>query len=155
LITEDNIKLFLPVVCKWAEAHEKLILASGTPLNEDQQIDAFLAGVKDPTKIKLLRTDQVPFPENPEIKEALIKTGFLNYQTIGLTLRHGIFIKEEHLNNRRLLVHEFAHVMQYERSGSLKNFLSQYLNEYLLYGYPFGPLETEAREIEKRICEEQ
>jgi hypothetical protein len=43
------------------------------------------------------------------------KLGVVSGQTIGMALRYGIFIRQEHWGDRRLLVHELAHVVQYER----------------------------------------
>jgi hypothetical protein len=42
--------------------------------------------------------------------------------------------------------------MQYERMESIQAFLEQYLQECLTLGYPFGPLEREAKKIEEQIC---
>ena len=69
-------------------------------------------------------------------------------QTIGMTLRYGIFIREEHWGDRRLLAHELAHVAQYERLGGFRGFLKQYLEECINSGYPLGDLELEAKQAE-------
>ena len=74
--------------------------------------------------------------------------GVVSGQTIGMTLRYGIYIRDDNLGNRRLLIHELAHVAQYERLGGFHAFLKQYLHECIDPGYPFGLLEQEAKEAE-------
>jgi hypothetical protein len=48
--------------------------------------------------------------------------------------------------DRRLVAHELAHTMQYERLGSVRAFLRQYLVECLTTGYAGAALELEAIE---------
>jgi hypothetical protein len=46
--------------------------------------------------------------------------------------------------DRRLVVHELVHVMQYERFGGIETFLKEYVQEVVFDpGYPHGPLEEE------------
>lgn len=52
---------------------------------------------------------------------------------------------------RRLLIHELAHVVQYERLGGFHAFLGAYLQECINPGYPLGPLEQEAKAAESRF----
>ncbi|MCD6068184.1 MAG: hypothetical protein K0S33_3010 [Bacteroidetes bacterium] len=153
LMTKADISILLPLASQWVEEQESIILAKGIELNADQQIDAYLAGVKDPLKIRLLKTDQIPLPEVPALRTKLRDIGLLGDNVSGLCLRHGIYIKAEFWNNRRILVHELAHTMQYERLGGIDVFLERYILECLSHGYPFGALEIEARKIEKMICE--
>ena len=54
-------------------------------------------------------------------------------------------------NDRRLVAHELAHTMQYERAGSREAFLANYLEECLTVGYPQALLEQEAVAIETKI----
>ncbi len=72
--------------------------------------------------------------------------------TIGLTLRYSIFIRDDHWGQRRLVVHELAHTMQYERLGSIEAFLKQYLHECITIGYPAAPMVQEAKRIEREMC---
>ena len=76
------------------------------------------------------------------------KLGVVSGQTIGMALRYGILIREEHWGDRRLLIHELAHVAQYERLGGFREFLKQYLEECINLGYPLGDLELEAKQAE-------
>jgi len=52
-----------------------------------------------------------------------------------------------------LLVHELAHVAQYERFGGFRPFLEQYLHECITIGYPAAPLEQEAKRVENELCD--
>lgn len=148
----DHIQRLIPSICQWAEEQEQLILSDGEPLTADQQIDAYLAGVKTPHTIRVQYVEQIPFPKESELLSILNTSSLLTPATVGLCLRKGIYIKSSYQNNRRVLVHELAHTMQYERLGSIQYFLEQYIREYILYGYPYGSLELEATELERKIC---
>lgn len=73
--------------------------------------------------------------------------------TIGITLRYGILIRREWAGDRRLLVHELAHVAQYERLGGIAPFLLQYFRECIRDGYLSSELEQEAALVARRICD--
>lgn len=62
--TKKEIETLIQLVYDWAKTHEELILKEGLELTADQQIDAFLAGVKDPKKVRILNTNLIPFPED-------------------------------------------------------------------------------------------
>jgi hypothetical protein len=53
-----------------------------------------------------------------------------------------------------LIVHELAHVAQYERLGGILPFLRKYLFECLTVGYAAAPLELEATAVTVRVCAE-
>ena len=65
---------------------------------------------------------------------------------------NGIFIRDDHWDSRRLVVHQLAHTMQYERLGSIESFLRQYLHECITTGYLAAPMEQEAKRIERETC---
>lgn len=152
MITLQQFTILLPLACEWAKEQEKLILKNGVELNADQQIDAYLVGIKDPTKVRLLKVSRIPIPQVPELKKAVEFTGLLSPNTLGVTFRYGIYIRADFWDQRRLVVHELSHTMQYERMGGFEPFLEQYLRECITLGYPFGPLEQEAKRIESKIC---
>lgn len=152
MITKEQFNKLLPLACDWATEQEKFILEKGIPLNDDQQIDAFLLSVKEIKKVRLLKVDKIPTPSIPELKAAVEYTGLLAESTIGVTFRYGIYIRSDCWNQRRLVVHELTHTMQYERLGGIAPFLAQYLDECFSVGYPNGALEQEAWRLEKEIC---
>lgn len=153
MIAPDQFKILLPLACEWAQEQEKRILSSGVELDTDQQIDAFLIGIKAPEKVRLLEVDNIPTPSHPALKAAAKLSGLLSAATAGVTFRYGIYIRSDCRNQRRLVVHELVHTMQYERMGGIRPFLEQYLQECLTFGYPYGPLEQEARTIEMKFCD--
>lgn len=152
MITLEEFKILLPLAYEWAKEQEKRIIKNGVKLNDDQQIDAYLIGIKDPRKIRLLKVNSIPMPDIPQLKKAVEFTRLLSPNTIGVTFRYGICIRADFWDQRRLVAHELSHVMQYERMGGFEPFIEQYLHECITVGYPFGPLEQEAKRIENEIC---
>ena len=150
-MTRIVVTAFLPVACVWAARHESTILRRGVALSAAQTEKARQIGVVHPDKVRLLAVDVIP-PTNRLLRTVGAKLGFVSSQTIGMTLRYGIFIQTDHWGDRRLLVHELAHVAQYERFGGFRRFLFQYLQECINPGYPLGDLELEAKRAEESSC---
>ena len=150
-MTRIVVTAFLPVACVWAARHESTILRRGVALSVAQADMARQIGVIHPDKVRLLAVDVMP-PTNRLLRTIVAKLGFVASQTIGMTLRYGIFIQADHWGDRRLLVHELAHVAQYERFGGFRKFLFQYLQECINPGYPLGDLELEAKRAEESSC---
>jgi hypothetical protein len=134
----------LPLACSWAEEQERVILRDGVPLSAGQTADARKVGVAQPERVRLLKVASIPMPDHPDLRGAAEATGLISPQTIGLTLRYGIFIRSDCWNDRRLVAHELVHVAQYERLGGIQPFLRQYLHECLTVGYDAAPMEQEA-----------
>ena len=150
ILTTEEFEKLLPLACAWAEEQERVILESGEALTQEQIADATRIGVQHPDRVRLLRVAKIPTPTHPQLAEASQATNLISPNTIGLTVRYGIFIHEDYWANRNLLVHELAHTMQYERlGGSIEAFLRQYLFECITFGYPEAPLEQEALRIER------
>lgn len=96
--------------------------------------------------------EEIPLPRHPELRMAAEMTGLISPMTIGLTLRYGIFIRADCWGERRLVVHELVHTLQYERLGGFMPFLQQYLHECITIGYPAAPMEEEAKRVEREMC---
>ncbi|HLH53549.1 MAG TPA: hypothetical protein VKY92_08030 [Verrucomicrobiae bacterium] len=141
------VRLILPFACAWVRYQESTILKRGVPLSPGQIQLATRLGILYPERIRLRVVSKVP-PLNWLLRFAGEKLGVVSGQTIGMTLRYGIFVREEHWGDRRLLTHELAHVAQYERLGGIRGFLKQYLEESINPGYPLGDLELEAKAAE-------
>ena len=150
-MTRIVVTAFLPVACVWAARHESTILRRGVALSAAQVDKARQIGVSHPEKVRLLAVDTIP-PTNHLLRTIGAKLGFVSSQTIGMTLRYGIFIQADHWGDRRLLVHELAHVAQYEHFGGFRRFLFRYLQECINPGYPLGDLELEAKKAEESYC---
>jgi hypothetical protein len=146
-MTKLAVIALVPVACAWAAGHEAVILRRGVALSPAQRDDAAKVGVVQPLKVRLLSVDVIP-PTQRLLRAIGTKFGWVSSRTIGMTLRYGIFIQARYWGDRRLLVHELAHVAQYERFGGFRRFLYQYLQECMDPGYPFGSLELEAQRAE-------
>ena len=153
IITPQNFAVLLPLACIWAEEQEAAILELGAPLTDSQLDDANRVGVIMPERVRLLRIEKIPLPQHSGLAAAAKATHLISPDTAGLTLRHGIFIRADHWENRLLVVHELVHTMQYERLGGFQQFLGPYLLECITPpGYPHGPMEQEAVTTAARVC---
>lgn len=74
--------------------------------------------------------------------------GFFSPGMLGLTLHYAVLIADGHVDDERLLRHEFRHVYQYETAGSTVAFLEDYFAQLLDVGYRDAPLEIDARRHE-------
>jgi len=138
------VPLIAPRAGQWVAAHEAAILAAGEFLTANELADARQAGVRQPERIRLQFVGSIPMPDAGVLRGLGKLTGLVSPTTAGITLRYGIYIQQQYRGNRELYVHEFVHVGQYERLGSIEAFLRDYLRECLDPGYPRGPLEQEA-----------
>jgi hypothetical protein len=152
MISKALLTAVLPLAVRWATSKERHILEHGVSLAPAQLEDARRAGVIHAERVRLQAVDRIPWPIHPMLRQAVEATGLLSPDTIGLTLCYGIFIRADHWNARRLVVHELVHTAQYERMGGIRPFLKVYLHECLVSGYPLGSLEQEARRMENEIC---
>ena len=146
------LPLMLPVGCAWIARQERRILAEGVPLSPAQLADARALGVAEPERVRLLCLPRIPLPRNRFVRWIGTRTGTLSTETVGLSARHGIFLRKPYHADRRLLVHELTHTRQYERLGGIRPFLRRYLHECLTVGYHAAPLEREASEAADRLC---
>lgn len=149
MLTKEILTRLLPIIGDWAELEEKSIFENGIPLSDYQIMDAVDAGVRKPDYIRLQKVIKVPIPS--QLEQAIKLTGLINSGTIALTLGHSIYIRSDFWDNRKVLIHEFAHVMQHERIGNVRSFLSQYLTECLDYGFTAAPLEQEAIKVQQEV----
>jgi hypothetical protein len=134
----------LSLAVRWVKRQEQRILREGVPLDEACLSDARLMGVAHPELVRLLKVDRVPLPADRLLRWAARRANLISSDTAGMTMRYGIFVRSDCWEKRPLIAHECVHTAQYERLGSIGEFLSHYLRECLEVGYPFGPLEQEA-----------
>lgn len=142
----------LPLATAWVRRQERRILAEGVPLGPAQLGDARALGVAMPERIRLLCLPQIPLPSGALVRKIGQRTGLLSTEAVGMSMRHGIFLRTPHDTDRRLLAHEMTHTLQYERLGGIRPFLRQYLWECLTVGYHAAPLEREARTAADTLC---
>jgi hypothetical protein len=148
----SQFEMLLPLAVTWATEQEQKVVRDGVPLSEKEVDDARAVGVQSPDRVRLLQVETIPRPSQPQLKAACDAIDFLTPATRGLTLGQGIFIRSDCWRDRLLVVHELAHVAQYERLGGILPFLRKYLFECLTTGYAAAPLELEAIAVAARVC---
>ena len=147
MIIPEEFQRLIPLACRWAEAQERLIIENGRPLAGAELDLARSMGILRAERIRVLIVDEVPSPEQMQLRMAAEQVGLFGIETMGMTLRYGIFIQKSGEEDRRLLAHELGHVRQYERMGGFRAFMERYLFECMIMGYPNTPMEQEADEM--------
>lgn len=153
MINPQEIISLIPKASTWVEKQEAIILANGVPLTEKQKSIASKIGIKNIDKIRLLKLELIPEPEDSILNEASKAIGFISVDTLGIAYRYGIYIRHDFWENESLIVHELTHTLQYERLGGIAEFLNQYIKECIYYGYEKSPLEIEAKTMETKLKE--
>ncbi len=101
----------IPAAVAWAQAQAENIAQTGEALPEALLAVARQVGVLAPERIRILRVDSVPFPEQALLRQAALQTGMIGFGMIGfgmagLPLGYGVFIARRY-ETVRLLSHEF------------------------------------------------
>ncbi len=136
----------LPLASRWAVGQEKRILAEGRELAKWEVESALDIGVEDVDRVRIMIVPEVPTPGAAPL-QFLAKLVGLSMQASGMALGHGIYVEAKNALNPSLIVHELAHVAQYERLGGIREFMREYLVQCLRDGYWDAFLEREAREM--------
>ena len=138
----------------WAKSQETYILQHGVPLTKDQVADARQAGVKNPSRVRVLVVNRIPLPDNGELAEAARRAQIITEASRGVAIGQGIIIRADSWRNRELLLHQLVHVAQCERSGGLEKFANEYLEDRRSgsQNFSLGSLEDEARNRAREIC---
>lgn len=134
----------------WVHWQQAMVLRRGVPLSAVQRELARALGVVAADAVRVASVAVIPMPLPRWARGLAQRTGWISRHIAGMTLGHGIVIREDYSGDIRLLAHELAHVSQYERLGGIASFLRQYLRECVWPGYPHGALECEARAAEAR-----
>jgi hypothetical protein len=151
MLTETELLNLLPLACSWVEEQEAFILKNGTPLSDAILKDSEELGIKLLNRVRILPVETIPLPSNEILRKAILDLGFIGKNTIGISFRYGIFVQVSHYYDKRLIIHELTHTMQYERVGGIYSFLKQYVVECIKFGYPHGMLEQEAIYMTNKI----
>lgn len=138
------LPLAVPVAAAWVASHERKILRLGIPLSATGLADAARMGVTHPGKIRRLQVKSIPVLNSRLMKILSRMIPPLSANTVGLSLRYGIYVREPWSGDRFLIAHECVHTGQYERSGSITSFLTSYFTECVETGYPAAAMEQEA-----------
>lgn len=144
--------IVLPQYIEWAAETEVRGLQVGVALNEQQLLIASEIGIQNPEKVRLVHVDEVPFPRENAVLNAVGEAlGFIgegiinNAQVFGYT----IYVRKGYPLTTPNLAHELVHVLQIERS-SLEQVISQHFADLVAYGYDDSPLEVEAFKANER-----
>ena len=148
----SQFQMLLPLAAACAMEQQEKILRDGVALSAEEIADAHAIGIQSPDRIRLLQVETIRRPTQPQLRAACDAIDFLTPATRALTLGHGIFIRSDWWRDRSLIVHELAHVAQYERFDGILPFLRSYLYECLTVGYSAAPLEQEAIAVAARVC---
>lgn len=146
--TPTDLSRLLPKAIAWAEAQSTKVCAEGVPLDSQHLRLAKAVGVVQPERIRVCTVHRVPAPTSVELRRAAIAVGLIGAATNGLTFGYGIYVVEDCVTNR-VISHECRHVQQYEAAGSIKAFLTSYLEQLLAFGYDNAPFEIDARVHER------
>jgi hypothetical protein len=153
MIDQTSFEQLLPLAYQWTKAQEELVLAHGTALSPQHMADARLAGVRDCERIRILVVDRIPLPEGGELAEAARRAHIITEDTRCVGFGHAIIIRAEAWGDRELLLHNFVHIAQCERSGGLEPWVKQYLvDRQNSASFTVSSLEEEARRIAREIC---
>jgi hypothetical protein len=145
----EALPALLPRAIAWAEAQSRSVLDCGAPLDAAARTLARSVGVANPERIRVRIVEAMPLPDDVELRAAALRAGLLAPGTLGLTLGYAVLVRRGHEKTTRLLSHEFRHVYQYERAGSIVAFLPVYLQEIVARGYADAPSEVDARAHEQ------
>jgi len=138
------LPVLLPKAIAWAQDRAEEIRATGDALTDAELSLARRVGVSEPELIRVSIVSALPLPIDPDLRQAAVATGLLGPGMVGLTLGHGIYICAGY-KSPRLLSHECRHVHQYERAGSIAEYLPIYLQQVAAVGYHNAPFEIDAR----------
>lgn len=138
----------LPRAIEWAEAQADEALSEGVPLTDSEVRVARAVGVRRTDLVRVAEVPTMPLPGDSELRAAALQAGLLGPGMAGLTFGHAIYVLEGHRTSR-LISHECRHVHQYERAGSIAEFLPVYLRQIVECGYQRAPLEVDARAHER------
>ncbi len=149
-MNSDELRTALPVLLpkavSWAEDHAALIARDGRLLNSSEEEIARRVGVLHPERVRILEVQELPLPDDIELREAALALGLLGPTMVGLTLGYSIYLMPGHRD--RFLPHELRHVFQYEQAESIAEYLPKYLGQLVSFGYTDAPMEIDARKYE-------
>jgi len=137
----------LPKAVAWYTEREQQVLQQGVALSPRLQALATRVKVVHPDKIRLELVDKLPLPADPELRAALTQIGLVGSAANAITFGYGIVIRRGE-NSSRQLSHQCRRVQQYERAGSIAEFMTPFLEQVVEYGLWDSPYEEDARQHE-------
>ena len=147
----EELPVLLPHVVAWIAGLEQQAIAEGQPLVPEYVSLAKKVPVEHPEKVRVLLVERMPRPEHARVRELAERVNVLTVHPAGLTAGYGLLLRRDCAARRDLIVHELAHVAQYEALG-IEGFLQEYLRQMSESGYQGAKFEREAQEAVRRIC---
>ncbi len=152
MFNQEEFDTLYPLALDWAQRQELMVLGIGIPLAPRQLTKARLAGVQQPERVRIVAVDKVPLPEDAGLRAASLRTNIVTHACRGISFGYGIILRVDAWGDQELLAHLLVHISQYERAGSLPEFMKLYFDERLdAAGFGVGPLEIEARNVARKI----
>ena len=143
----------LGIAHHWAKTQEEFVLKHGSRLSNRLMADAHLAGVKNPSRVKMLVVDRMPLPDDPQLAEISRRVGIITEETRCMGFGYALIIRVDAWNDRELILHNLVHIAQCERAGGLEPWCREYLgNRNSCAKFTIGSLEEEARQFARQIC---
>lgn len=153
MIDHQLFEQLSPSALKWAKAQEAFILERGSPLSERATADAIRAGVREPSRVRVLVVDRIPLPDDAELANASRRIDLISESSRAIAIGYGIVIRADRWGDRELLLHQLVHVAQSERCGGLEPYVQQYLGDRRnCPEFTLGAFEEEARRVAREIC---
>lgn len=153
VMDHQSLETILSLAIPWAKEQEELILARGVSLGTQHLDDARLAGVQDPSRVRVLVVERLPLPENPLLVQFARQNQILTIASRGCTFRYGIMIRADCWGDRELLVHNLVHVAQCEHFPDIETCIREYVSDRTRCAkFTAGSFEDEARRIARKIC---
>ena len=116
-------------------------------------VDAKLAGVRKPARVRVLVVDRISLPDDPQLAEASERIGIITEDTRCMGFGYALIIRVDAWNDRELILHNLVHIAQCERSGGLAQWCREYLGDRTSCPkFTIGSLEEEARRVAHQIC---
>lgn len=143
----EEVMMAAPLAVRWAKKLHRQRYETGSRLNGDGIELARKVGVQRPDLIRVIFVEEMPTPSWPLLREVSDQIGLFSRKVSGMTIGYLIYVQQSS-DQLRTLSRELRHVYQYERLGSIRNFLETYFNQLIVYGRLAAPLEVEARRYE-------
>jgi hypothetical protein len=153
VVDQDTFEHLLQLAYQWVQTQEEFVLKHGSALSTRQMADANLAGVRNPSRVKMLVVDRIPLPDDPQLAEISRRTGVITEDTRCMGFGYALIVRVDAWSDRELILHNLIHIAQCERAGGLQPWCREYLgNRNNSPKFTIGTLEAEARRFAREIC---
>jgi hypothetical protein len=153
VVDKETFEHLLSLAYQWAKTQEEFVLKHGSQLSPRHMADAEIAGVKHPSRVRILLVDRIPSLDDPELAEASSRIGIVTQETRCMGFGYALIVRLDAWNDRELILHNLVHIAQCERAGGLENWCREYLGDRAnCPRFTPGSLEEEARRFAREIC---